>query len=234
MKVFVVIATYNERENIGSLIDSIFGLPIPGLNIIVVDDNSSDGTAASVKEKLDYSGLHVVVRTVERGYGSAHVRGFQEALGRGADVIVTMDADWSHQPTVIPAMLEQIRSGYDVVIGSRRIAGGQIIGWGLFRKLASRTAMILVRLVLGVRTHDVTTGFRAYSAAAIRRLDVGTIKSNGYSFLEELIFRCERRGLKIKEIPITFQDRQLGKSKFSFKEIIKFFITLFKLRFNLK
>ena len=173
-----------------------------------------------------------MVRKENRGYGGAHLDGFKEAIRQGAEVIITMDADFSHQPEVIPEMIKQIQAGFDVVVGSRRVAGGRIIGWGLNRQLASRTAMLITRLVLGIKTHDVTTGFRAYRAAIMSWLDLETIKSNGYSFLEELIYRCEKQGLKIKEVPIVFNDRQLGKSKFSVKEIIKFFITIFKLRFK--
>lgn len=229
MKVFVNIATYNEKENIGRLIDEILALGLPKLEILVIDDNSPDGTAQAAQEKA----VRLIVRKENRGYGSAHLDGFKEALKQGAEIIITMDADFSHQPKVIPEMIRQIQAGFDVVVGSRRVAGGQIIGWGFIRQLASRTAMLITRLVLGIKTRDVTTGFRAYRAAVIPGLGLETIKSNGYSFLEELIYRCEKQGLKIKEAPIIFNDRQRGKSKFSVKEILKFFITIFKLKFGL-
>ena len=230
MKPTVVIATYNERENIGPLLDQILALQVPELRIIVVDDDSPDGTADVVQEKMVHPEISLIVRRGERGYGSAHVRGFQAAIGQGADVIVSMDADFSHQPSVIPRMLQAIAEGADVVVGSRRIPGGKIIGWGVVRKAASQTAMLLTRLILGIKTRDVTTGFRAYQVSALRQLDLETVKSNGYSFLQELIFRCERAGLKVREVPIQFNDRERGKSKFSIREIFKFFVTLVRLR----
>ena len=230
MKPTVVIATYNERENIGLLLDQILALAVTDLRIIVVDDGSPDGTAEVVQEKMVRSEISLIVRRGERGYGSAHVRGFQEAIRAGADVIISMDADFSHQPAVIPVMLQSIAEGADVVVGSRRVPGGSIIGWGMVRKAASQTAMLLTRLILGIKTRDVTTGFRAYRVSALQRLDLETVKSNGYSFLQELIFRCERAGLKVREVPIQFNDRERGKSKFSIREILKFFITLLRLR----
>ena len=232
MKPTVVIATYNERENIGLLLDQILALAVSGLRIIVVDDGSPDGTAEVVQEKMVRPEISLIVRRGERGYGSANVRGFQAAIRGGADVIISMDADFSHQPAVIPQLLQAIVEGFDVVVGSRRIPGGKIIGWGVVRKAASQTAMLLTRLILGIKTRDVTTGFRAYRAGVLQQLDLETVKSNGYSFLQELIFRCERAGLKVQEVPIKFNDRERGKSKFSIREILKFFITLLRLRMD--
>jgi len=233
MRVFVNIATYNEKENITDLIKGILALEVPDLKIIVIDDSSPDGTAEIVRQNFIDRGIEIIVRKGERGYGSAHIRGFKEALNQQADIIITMDADLSHQPKVIPGMIKEIEAGNDLVVGSRRVAGGKIIGWGISRKLASQTAMIVTRMILGIKTKDVTTGFRAYKAQVLPKLELETIKSNGYSFLEELLYRCEKSNLKIKEVPIIFNDRQRGKSKFSVKEIIKFFITIFKLRFKL-
>jgi len=234
MKTFVNIATYNEKENIKQLIADILSLKIPDLEILVIDDNSPDGTAEIVKDNFINEPVEIIIRTNERGYGSAHITGLKKALEIGAEIIITMDADFSHQPKVIPEMIKEIQAGYDVVVGSRRIPGGEIIGWGFTRKLASKTAMIITQLILGIKTKDVTTGFRAYRANKLVELNFENIKSNGYSFLEELIFRCEKENLKIKEVPIIFNDRQQGKSKFSIKEIIKFFITIFKLRLGIK
>jgi dolichol-phosphate mannosyltransferase len=233
MKIFVVIATYNEKENISRLVNEILQLNIVGLEVLVVDDNSPDGTAAAVRS-VNHPAVHLVVRQNQRGYGSAHIAGFQFALDHRADIVVSMDADFSHPPAVIPALIKTIEAGNEVAVGSRRVAGGTIVGWGWGRKLASRSAMVLARLILGLKTRDVTTGFRAYRATALRRLKLETIRSNGYSFLEELIYRCEQQKLKIKEIPIVFIDREHGKSKFSIIEIIRFFITLIKLRFTFK
>jgi dolichol-phosphate mannosyltransferase len=233
MKTFVVIATYNEKENIAKLLRDILNLAFADLEVIVVDDNSPDGTATIVENEFIGGPVSLIVRKDARGYGSAHIAGFLQAINRGAEIVISMDADFSHQPKIIPEMIKEIEAGYDVVVGSRRIAGGQIVGWGITRKLASQTAMVLTRLILGIKTRDVTTGFRAYRVKALSGLDLLSIKSNGYSFLEELIYRCEKNHLKIKEVPIVFNDRQLGKSKFSIKEIIKFFITIIKLRLNI-
>lgn len=234
MKTFVVIATYNEKGNIERLLNQILALNLPELKIIVVDDNSPDGTADIVKQKFNNPVVELLLRVGRRGYGSAHIEGFQKATQQGAEIIISMDADFSHQPIVIPTMINEINNGADLVVGSRRVAGGKIIGWGFTRILASNTAMILTRTVLGVKTKDVTSGFRAYRVSRLNEIKLETIKSNGYSFLEELIYYCEKQNFKIAEIPIIFNDRELGKSKFSSKEIIKFFITIFKLRLGKK
>ena len=149
-------------------------------------------------------------------------------------MVITMDADFSHSPLAIPALIKPLEAGYQVAVGSRRVAGGEIIGWGWFRKLASGTATILARVILGLKTHDATSGFRAYQAQALRQLNLAQFHSNGYSFLEELIYHCEKNNFKIKEVPIIFVDRKHGESKFSILEIMRFFITLFKLRFKIK
>ena len=233
MKIFVVIATYNEKDNIIALLNEILKLEIPEFRIIVVDDNSPDGTAALV-QKFNHPAVELIVRRQERGYGSAQIRGFKAALAQGGAVVITMDADFSHSPLAIQALIKPLEAGYQVAVGSRRVAGGEIIGWGWFRKLASGTATILARVILGLKTHDATSGFRAYQAQALRQLNLAQFHSNGYSFLEELIYHCEKNNFKIKEVPIIFVDRKHGESKFSILEIMRFFITLFKLRFKIK
>jgi len=235
MKTFISIATYNEKENIEKLIREIFSLDVDGLNVIVTDDNSPDGTAKIVQDmEREFVGLTTIVRENKRGYGSAHVTGFKSAMTEGADVVMSMDADFSHDPKKIPELIVAINDGADVSIGSRKIKGGQTVGWNWWRKFASAGAMLTSQIVLGIKTRDLTSGFRAYRRTVLEHIDLDKIKSNGYSFLEELIYKIEKKGFKIKEVPITFVDRQLGQSKLSKKEIVKFFITIFRIKFGKK
>ncbi|HPN81660.1 MAG TPA: glycosyltransferase, partial [bacterium] len=168
------------------------------------------------------------------GYGSAHVVGFKRALALGAEIIVSMDADFSHQPEKIVELVRAIKSGADVAVGSRKINGGEIMGWNMWRKFASAGAMWVSKIVLKIRTDDLTSGFRAYRRSVFDKINLDAISSNGYSFLEELIYLVEGAGFRIVEVPIKFIDRQQGKSKLSKREIIKFFVTIFRIKFKFK
>lgn len=232
-KVFVSIATYNEKDNIEKLIRQIFGLGVENLSAVIIDDNSPDGTAQIVENlKNEFPALSLIKRSGKLGYGSAHVAGFQKALANGADIVISMDADFSHDPKVIPELISSIEQGNDVVIGSRKVKGGELVGWSPWRKFASAGAMLMSQVILGIQTNDLTSGFRAYRRAVLEKIDLSKIKSDGYSFLEELLYLVEKIGFKIKEIPIVFLDRRLGQSKLSKKEIFKFFITIFRIKFN--
>jgi len=233
MKTYISIATYNEKENIQRLIQDIFNLGIEDLHVVVVDDNSPDGTSQVVETlKEQYSNLDLIKRTGKLGYGSAHVTAFKKALENQAGIIISMDADFSHDPIILPQLIETVAQGNDVAVGSRRVKGGQIIGWGLWRKFCSAGAMLASKLILGIKTNDLTSGYRAYRSQIFKDIDLDRIKSNGYSFLEELIYLIEKKNYLVKEVPIIFVDRQLGKSKLSKKEIAKFFITIFKIKFK--
>ena len=235
MKTAISIATYNEKENIEKLIRQIFALPLSDLSVIIIDDNSPDGTAEIVENlKNEFSGLRLIRRAGKLGYGSAHIVGFKQAMEEGAEIIVSLDADFSHQPEKINGLIQAIAEGNDVAVGSRKIPGGEIIGWNWWRKFASGGAMSVSKIVLGIKTNDLTSGFRAYRRSVFDKINLDAIGSNGYSFLEELIYLVERAGLKVKEVPITFIDRQLGRSKLSRKEIVKFFVTIFRIKFKLK
>jgi dolichol-phosphate mannosyltransferase len=235
MKICIIIPTYNERENISLILgkitselknNRIFG------RILVVDDNSPDGTgkiAESLGKKYPVSVLH---RKTDRGYGNSTLAGFRKVLESDFDVAITMDADLSHNPAIIPVMLKEIEKGYDVVIGSRKVKGGKIIGWNLWRHACSRGATLFCKFILGLKTRDITSGFRAYKTNVLKSIPLSHIKSNGYSFLEELLCMIEKKGFKIKEVPIVFYDRKKGKSKLSKKEIINFFIMMFKIKFR--
>ena len=231
-KIFISIATYNEKENIEKLIRDIFGLNIENFSIIIIDDNSPDGTGVIVENlKKEFPTLYLISRSGKLGYGSASIAGFKKALAHGAEIIISLDADFSHNPRVIPELIRAIEEGNDVVIGSRRVRGGEVIGWSLWRKFASAGAMLTAQIILGIKTKDLTSGFRAYRRNVLEKINLDTIKSNGYSFLEELIYLVEKNDFRIKEVPITFVDRRFGQSKLSKKEIIKFFITIFRIKF---
>ncbi len=233
MYTVVIIPTYNERSNITPIIRAVFNLSIPNLGIIVVDDNSPDGTADIVKSLQNEYGdtkLQIIKRSGKLGIGTAYIEGFSSALEQGAQYIFEMDADGSHNPSDIPRLLERAQENTDVVIGSRRVDGGTIVGWNAKRHIASWGAMTVARVVLNLKTRDVTAGFRCYSQHVLRKINLKTIKSNGYAFQEEMIWRCEKMGFRVTEIPITFKDRERGISKLSYKDVIEFFLTIIRLR----
>ncbi|SRR3989339_482049 len=233
MKPVVIIPTYNESQNIEKLIKKIFALNILDLEIIIVDDNSPDGTGDLVNRLLtiDYRQLHLIRRSDKLGLGSAYLAGFKKALGIGAEFIFEMDADFSHDPDDMPRMLSAAQN-YDLVIGSRKIPNGKIIGWGWVRKFMSNGAMWLSRLLLGLKVQDVTSGFRCFKRRVLETIPLDEIESNGYAFQEEMLYRTQKMGFTISEIPVTFIDRQEGKSKLSKKDIIEFFLIILKLKYG--
>jgi dolichol-phosphate mannosyltransferase len=218
-RTIVVLPTYNERENLPQMVEALHGLGIPGLEVLVVDDNSPDGTGQLAEELGErYSGrmeIHVAHRPEKLGLGPAYIDGFGRALALGADYIVEMDADFQHDPAVIHEFRRWIEE-YDVVVGSRYIPGGGVEErWSFIRKLLSRGGGIYARLILGLRIHDPTGGFKCFRASALRRLDLGRIRSSGYSFQIEMSYACQRAGLRVKEVPIHFTDRERGSSNMS-------------------
>lgn len=229
MKILVVIPTYNERENIKLLVKEIFSLAIAGLEVLIIDDNSIDGTGQLADELSKAFPVQVIHRSSKQGLGTAYLTGFAYAIEHNFAIVFEMDADFSHQPQEIPNFLREITDGYDLVIGSRRVSGGKVVGWSAWRHFCSHGASLLSRLCLGLETKDVTSGFRAYKLRALQSLPLGKIRSNGYAFLEETLFWAEKEKLKIKEIPIVFIDRERGKSKLNFKIIFEFFLTIFRL-----
>ncbi|MFA6547424.1 MAG: polyprenol monophosphomannose synthase [Candidatus Magasanikbacteria bacterium] len=230
MKTIVVIPTYNERDNIVNLINDIFAQSIDNLQIIVVDDNSPDKTGELVsKAQTVYPNLYLIKRYNKLGLGSAYIAGFKKALALGADLIVEMDADFSHDPKDLPRLIEACANGFHLAIGSRKINGGKIVGWNWRRKLMSHGAMVIARTFLRLRVKDVTSGFRCYRREVLEKINLDKIKSNGYAFQEEMLYRTQKNKFQIKEIPVIFKDRTLGKSKLSNKDIIEFFTTIFKL-----
>ncbi|NMB48399.1 polyprenol monophosphomannose synthase [Candidatus Kuenenbacteria bacterium] len=230
MQAVVIIPTYNEKDNLAQLVKAIFNLSIPGLSVLIVDDNSPDGTGQLAEELADHYPLRVIHRSGKLGLGSAYREGFRHCLDQGAEYLIEMDADFSHDPKDLPRLLAAA-TGADLVIGSRKVPGGQIIGWNWRRKLYSHGAMFFACLLLGLKTRDITAGFRCFRASALRAIDYTGIKSNGYAFQIEMVYRLEKAGLKINELPVTFLDRQRGSSKLGTKDILEFFKLVLKLKF---
>ncbi|MBU1164527.1 polyprenol monophosphomannose synthase [Patescibacteria group bacterium] len=231
-KIYIIIPTYNEKNNIGTIIDEIFNLHIDNLNILVVDDNSPDGTGQLVDDlKSKYSNLHILHRQGKMGLGTAYVAGFKHALKAGADLIFEMDADFSHKPEYIPQFLEKIKS-CDLVLGSRYTRGGKIINWNLMRRLISRFGNIYAQVILFLPIKDLTGGFKCYKRQVLESIDINELSSVGYNFQIETTYRAYQKGFKIKELPITFTERQIGTSKFEFKIIIESFLKVLFLRFK--
>ena len=223
--VWAVTATYNEADNLPELARGILELAEQlgrPPKLLIVDDNSPDGTG-EIADRLAaehpeaFASLH---RPGKMGYASAHQMGIGYALDRGAGTVITMDADLSHDPGCIPAMLEKLREA-DVVVGSRYVPGGGTVNWDTDRKILSRTAGALVRLASGLRVADPTGGFRAYRAPVLQAAKFRQVRQEGYAFLSEMLFRCMRSGATIAEVPIVFVDRRFGRSKLSRRIILE-------------
>lgn len=230
MQVTVIVPTYNERENIEALVTQLLALPT-GVRVIVVDDNSPDGTGA-IADRLAMENdgrVGVIHRAGKLGLGTAYIAGFKRALAEGADLICTMDADFSHNPCYVPALVDKIGQGYDLVIGSRYVRGGGSSGCTFDRKLLSWGANAFARTMLGLRAHDTTAGFRCYRRAVLAEMDLDGIKASGYSFLIEMLCGVQRRGWRVGEVPIIFENRRLGASKVSRNEIARALGTVLRL-----
>ena len=219
----VMIPTYNEAQNIASLLETILTLPLCNddqLEVVVVDDNSPDGTANQVKEiqKKFPDRLHLVIRTDKRGRGTAGIRGFQFCLERKVDCIFEMDADFSHDPKYLPLFLALSRH-YDLIIGSRFVQDGIDVHRSFARMFISLIANSIYRLSLGLRIRDLASGYKCYRKELMQKLDFTKFLSHGYPIGMETVFYCHQLGARCLEIPIRFEDRRFGSSKFSFKEI---------------
>lgn len=219
-KTLVVLPTYNEAENLPRMVAALFALGIAGLELLIVDDNSPDGTGQIAEElaQAHPGRLHVLHRPGKQGLGTAYVAGFQHALAKGADYVIEMDADFSHPPTVIPQMLA-VMDKYDVAVGSRYIPGGRLDErWSPWRRLLSWWAnSVYARLILGLRVHDATAGFKCFRRQVLEDIHWNGIYSNGYAFQVEVAYICQRKGYRVLEIPIYFQERANGQSKMSWR-----------------
>jgi len=231
-KVLIIIPTYNEKENIPLIIPEI-KKRLPDANVLVVDDNSPDGTSQVTKDlakKID--GVFVLDRTKKEGLGKAYIAGFKWALEKNYDLIFEMDADFSHNPDYLPDFIEAVKDA-DLVIGSRYIGGKvNVVNWSMKRLLLSYCGNVAARLIAGVKIMDCTGGFKCFRASTLRVLDLNKVASSGYSFQVEMNFYVQKKGLKIKEIPIIFKDRELGESKMSSKIVKEALALLWKLRFK--
>ena len=225
----VCIPTYNEAGNILRLVERVHQAA-PELDVLVVDDASPDNTGDLVRDRmLKDAQLEVMSRPGKLGLGTAYMAGFAYGLQHGYAGVLTMDSDFSHPPDRIPALIKAVDDGGDVGVGSRYVPGGSIEGWPLRRRILSATANFVARRALGLRTHDCTGGFRYYSLRAVQFLVTKPLRSSGYSALVELLTRCERAGLTIAEVPITFTERVEGKSKISQQEIFRAIGTVIRL-----
>lgn len=230
MDIVVVIPTYNERENIELLVRQLLGLPV-GLRVIVVDDNSPDGTGELAEELAAESEgrVSVIHRPGKLGLGTAYIAGFRRAMEEGADYVFTMDADFSHNPRYFPAMVEKAETGCDLVIGSRYVPGGGARNCTWPRILLSWGANGFARALLGLQARDATAGFRCYRREVLESVGLEEIRSSGYSFLIEMLYRIQRRGWRVGEVPILFDNRRLGRSKISRAEILRALQTVLRL-----
>jgi dolichol-phosphate mannosyltransferase len=214
VKVTVIIPTYNEIENIDSILKAIRS-SVPDAELLVVDDNSPDGTGQQAEKTASEIGrVRVLHRPGKEGLGTAYRDAFKLILDGNTDVIITMDADFSHDPQTIPLFLDAIKNGAEIVVGSRYIKDGMSVNWPLHRLLLSKWGNRYTAFMLKIKVHDCTTGFRAYTAKSMRNIEILKTISQGYAFASETLFRASMRGEKnIVEVPIIFQDRKYGKSK---------------------
>lgn len=218
MKTIIVIPTYNEAENLPRMANALFDLPLPDLEVLVVDDNSPDGTGKLADQLGDRNPgrLHVIHRRGKKGLGTAYITGFQWALTEGAQRVVQMDADFSHNPQKVPELLEELQEA-DLAVGSRYIPGGKLDeNWPIWRRALSNFGNIYARTILRVEAEDLTGGFRAWRRETLAGLPLERVKSEGYAFQVEMIYLAHLLGYRIKEVPIYFEDRQEGDSKMSF------------------
>jgi dolichol-phosphate mannosyltransferase len=214
LKALVIIPTFNEKENISSIIQAVFSQS-PPFHVLVIDDGSPDGTAVIVKQlqEINSDRLFLIERTGKLGLGTAYILGFQWAIQMGYDFVFEMDADFSHNPNDLPRLLQACINGADVAIGSRYVPGGKIENWPLDRHIYSKGGAFYTRLITGIPVKDPTAGFVCYRRTALEAIDLPTIQFIGYAFQIEMKFKAWKLGLKIVEVPIVFVDRKAGASK---------------------
>ncbi|MDR1470230.1 MAG: glycosyltransferase family 2 protein [Spirochaetaceae bacterium] len=230
--VLVCVPTYNEAENIGPFIDAVFEHAPSEVHVLVIDDNSPDGTAQIVEkiQKNYPERLHLLNRPGKQGLAAAYLAAFAWGLAKGYDIFLEMDADFSHNPAYIPVMLAEIET-HDVVIGSRNIKGGGVEGWTFLRNVVSKGGSLYARAVLGCPVKDLTGGFNMWTKAALEKIGLANIISKGYSFQVEMKYRAHIAGCRIKEIPIIFPDRKFGASKMSKKIFFEALVNIWKIKF---
>ncbi len=229
--VWVILPTYNEADNIRPITAGILEA-LPAATVLVVDDGSPDGTG-QIADELAAADPRVRVRhrTAKQGLGKAYLDGFGVALGSGATIVVQMDADFSHDPAVLPTLTAPIENDEaDLVIGSRYTPGGGVVDWGMGRRLLSRGGSLFARTVLGLRPNDLTGGFKAWRASTLAAVPFDGVHAGGYVFQIEMTYRASRAGARIREVPITFRDRTVGQSKMSRRIIVEALVVVVQLR----
>jgi dolichol-phosphate mannosyltransferase len=230
---WVVLPTYEEAENLPGIAAAILDF-LPAATLLVVDDSSPDGTG-ELAEALAAAEPRIRVRhrAGKEGLGRAYLDGFRVALDGGATSLIQMDADWSHDPAVLPSLLEPITSDRaDLSIGSRYVRGGKVLDWGIGRRLVSRGGSLFARTVLGLSPSDLTGGFKAWRASTLAAIPFDGVHAGGYVFQIEMTHRASRAGARVVEVPITFRDRRVGRSKMSRKIIIEALIVVLRLRWD--
>ena len=231
MKAFVIIPTYNEKENIRALTDAVL-VQHSSIQILFVDDNSPDGTGTIIDDLVAKNDrVHVLHRSGKLGLGSAYREGFKAALAMGADYLLEMDADFSHDPASLPIFLTAIQEN-DLVIGSRYLNGVSVVNWPIRRLILSYCASVYTRLITGLQVRDCTSGFKCFRRSTIEAIDLSRVTSDGYSFQIEMNYRCMEKGFRISEIPIIFIDRHAGSSKMSGSIVREAVLMVWKLRLN--
>lgn len=230
---WIVLPTYNETDNLPGVSAAILAA-LPGATLLVVDDSSPDGTG-ELAERLagEDPRIRVKHRPAKQGLGRAYLDGFQQALDGGAQVVIQMDADWSHDPDVLPALVAPIAAGdADLVIGSRYVTGGGVTDWGIARRVISRGGSVFARTVLGLGPHDLTGGFKAWRATTLAAVPFAGVRAGGYVFQIEMTYRASRLGARVAEVPITFRDRRAGQSKMSRRIIVEALFVVLGLRWE--
>ncbi len=232
-KCLIVIPTYNERENLARIAEAAFQ-HLPEAHVLVVDDGSPDGTGELADElgRKDPR-VHVMHRAGKLGLGTAYVEGFRWGLARDYDFFFEMDADFSHDPSYLPRLLERAQGGADVVLGSRYADGGGTQNWGLLRKVISRGGSIYARTILGVPVRDLTGGFKCFRRRVLETIRLDAVRSEGYSFQIEMTYRALREGFSVEELPIIFVDRRVGHSKMSRSIFLEAIWVVWRLRLGL-
>jgi dolichol-phosphate mannosyltransferase len=227
----VILPTYNERENLGPITDAILAAT-PQVDILVVDDNSPDGTGKLADEiAAQQPRVSVLHRAGKEGLGKAYLNGFAVALEAGYQIIFEMDADFSHDPKYLPVMLEKVKDA-DLVLGSRNIEGGGTVNWGVGRQVLSKGGSLYARTILGLPVKDLTGGFKCFRRKVLESIDLPTVQCSGYAFQIELTYRTIKRGFKVVETPIIFVDRRVGSSKMSKRIVFEALKKVWDIRFS--
>jgi dolichol-phosphate mannosyltransferase len=229
-RTLIVTPTYNEKDNLPRFVDAVRSA-WPEADLMVVDDNSPDGTGAiadGMAAKDDH--VRVMHRAGKLGLGTAYNQAFQKGLAEGYDWFFEMDADLSHDVKYLPAFRDALEGGADIVIGSRNIPGGGVEGWGLGRHFISKGGSLYSRTILGLGVKDLTSGYKAFSRRALEAIDIDSVHSNGYSFQIEMTYRALRKGMRVREVPIVFVDRMAGRSKMSRRIFVEAIGVVWRLR----